>query len=93
MAMLTEELSHIPTFAKLLKVGDQRPCLHKMLQATVDQKSTPVHDMLAQAFYMEQEKLLAKLTSPSHNSLTVANTCKSLELGFNLGGFLCEAGW
>jgi len=93
MAMLTEELSHIPTFAKLLKVGDQRPCLHKMLQATVDQKSTPVHDMLAQAFYMEQEKLLAKLTSPSHNSVSVSNTCKSLELGFNLGGFLCEAGW
>ena len=43
--------------------------------------------------HMEQEKLLAKLTSPSHNSLSVSNTCKSLELGFNLGGFLCEAGW
>ena len=23
----------------------------------------------------------------------VSNTCKALELGFNLGGFLCEAGW
>merc|ERR1719341_286652 len=58
MAMLTEELSHIPTFTKLLKVGDQRPCLHKMLQATVEQK-----------------RLLAKLTSPSHNSVSVSNTC------------------
>ena len=93
MAMLTEELSHFPTFAKLLKVGDKRPCLHKMLQATVDKRNTPVPYMLAQAFAMEQEKLLAKLTSPSHNDLKVSNTCKSLELGFNLGGFLCEGGW
>ena len=93
MAMLTEELSHFPTFAKLLKVGDKRPSLHKMLQATVEKRSTPVPHMLAQAFCMEQEKLLDKLTSPNHNNLTVSNTCKSLELGFNLGGFLCEAGW
>merc|ERR1719232_2571595 len=93
MAMLTEELSHFPTFAKLLKVGDKRPSLHKMLQATVEKRSTPVPHMLAQAFCMEQEKLLDKLTSPNHNNLTVSNTCKSLELGFNLGGFLCEPGY
>lgn len=93
MAMLTEELSHFPTFAKLLKVGDKRPSLHKMLQATLEKRSTPVPHMLAQAFCLEQEKLLDKLTSPNHNNLTVSNTCKSLELGFNLGGFLCEAGW
>lgn len=93
MAMLTEELSHFPTFVKLLKVGDKRSCLHTMLQATVEKTSTPLPDTLAQAFCLDQEKLLAKLNSPSHNNLSVSNTSKTLELGFILGGFLCEAGW
>jgi len=92
ISLLTDELSHFSTFIKLLKVGDKRSCLHKMLQATVDKKNK-VPEMLAQAFYQDMEKLLSKLCSPNHNNLKVSNTCKALELGFNLGGFLCEAGW
>ena len=32
--LLSSELSHFPIFSKLLKNGDKRACLHKMLQAT-----------------------------------------------------------
>ena len=39
------------------------------------------------------ERLITKLSSASHNNITLSNTCKALELGFNLGGFLGEAGW
>ena len=46
-----------------------------------------------QEFYQDMERLLYKLSSPTHNNLKVSNTCKALELGFNLGGFLCEGGW
>ena len=48
---------------------------------------------LFQAYYQHIDKLMSKLSSPSHNSLKLSNTCKALELGFNLGGFLCESGW
>lgn len=34
--LLSSELSHFPTFSKLLKNGDKRSCLHKMLQATAE---------------------------------------------------------
>jgi len=90
--LLTTELCHFPTFAKLLRIGDKRSCLHKMLQASLEHERA-VPDMLAQAFYQDTENLLSKLTSPTHNNLTVSNTCKSLDLGFNLGGFLGEGGW
>lgn len=42
---------------------------------------------------MEVDKLLSKLCSTNFNNCAVSNTYKTLELGFNLGGFLCEAGW
>lgn len=90
--ILTEELSHFPTFCKLLKIGDKRSCLHKMLQSSVDNKKK-VPQLLAQSFSNEVDSLLSKLTSPNHNQVKVSNTFKTLELGFNLGGFLCEAGW
>lgn len=48
---------------------------------------------LFQSFSNEVDSLLSKLSSPTHNQVQVSNTCKTLELGFNLGGFLCEAGW
>ena len=70
ISLLTDELSHFSTFIKLLKVGDKRSCLHKMLQATVDKKNK-VPEMLAQAFYQDMEKLLSKLCSPNHNNLKV----------------------
>jgi len=90
--LLSSELSHFPTFSKLLKIGDKKACLHKMLQATTElNKSVP--DIISQAFYTEVDKLLSKLCSTNFNHLKVSNTCKTLELGFNLGGFLCEAGW
>merc|ERR1719319_346874 len=89
---LAIELSNFSTFAKLLKVGDKRASLHKLLQATVE-KRVKVPDILAQAFYQYIDRLMSKLTSASHNNLKISNTCKALELGFNLGGFLCEAGW
>jgi len=90
--ILTEELTHFPTFCKLLKIGDKRSCLHKMLQSSVDNKKK-VPQLLAQSFSNEVDSLLSKLTSPTQNQVKLANTCKTLELGFNLGGFLCEAGW
>ena len=34
--LLSSELSHFPTFSKLLKIGDKRACLHKMLHATAE---------------------------------------------------------
>ena len=46
-ARLITELSHFPTFDKLLKVGDKRARLHKMMQATVELRSK-VPDILAQ---------------------------------------------
>ena len=46
-ARLITELSHFPTFAKLLKVGDKRARLHKMMQATVELRAK-VPDILAQ---------------------------------------------
>lgn len=90
--LLTSELSQFNTFKKLLKVGDKRASLHQMLQATVESKAD-VPGQLAQSFYGEVERLLGKLCSATHNNLTVGNTCRTLELGFSLGGFLCEAGW
>ena len=36
IGLLSSELSHFPTFSKLLKIGDKRACLHKMLQAAAD---------------------------------------------------------
>ena len=45
--LLSSELSHFPTFSKLLKIGDKRACLHKMLQATTElNKSVP--DIISQ---------------------------------------------
>ena len=45
--LLSSELSHFPTFSKLLKIGDKRTCLHKMLQATTElNKSVP--DIISQ---------------------------------------------
>jgi len=90
--LLSSELSHFPIFSKLLKNGDKRACLHKMLQATA-QLNRNIPEIISQAFNTEVEKLVAKLCSNTFNHLTVSNTCKTLELGFNLGGFLCEAGW
>ena len=63
-----------------------------MLQSSVDNKKK-VPQLLAQSFSNEVDSLLSKLTSPTQNQVKLANTCKTLELGFNLGGFLCEAGW
>lgn len=91
--ILSEEISHFPTFCKLLRIGDKRSCLHKMLQSSVDNSKKKVPQLLAQTFANEVDSLLSKLSSPNHNQVQVANTCKTLELGFNLGGFLCEAGW
>jgi len=90
--LLASELSHFPTFSKLLKFGDKRSCLHKMLQATAE-LNKDIPDIISKAFYKDVEKLLTKLCSITCNQLSVSNTCKTLELGFNLGGFLCEAGW
>ena len=47
LELLTTELCHFPTFAKLLRIGDKRSCLHKMLQASLDHERA-VPDMLAQ---------------------------------------------
>jgi len=92
IGLLSSELSHFPTFSKLLKIGDKRACLHKMLQAAAEMNKN-IPEIISQAYYNEVHKLLTKLCSTNFNHLTVSNTCKTLELGFNLGGFLCEAGW
>jgi len=106
MGLLDSELGHFPTFSKLLRVGDKRFCLHKMLQSATEH-SKNITQIISQAFSTEVERLLAKLCSDNFSkgivtrqrlstassSVTVASTCKTLELGFNLGGFLCEAGW
>ena len=96
--MLTEELSRLPTFAKLLEVVGRRSCLHKMLQATVEKnvwrrsdsrnmRRPQVPDRLSEAF----ESFLW-LSSPGHSNIQFSDARKRLELGFNLGGFLSEAG-
>ena len=90
---ILSEVSHFPTFCKFLRIGDKRSCLHKMLQSSVDNSRKNIPQLLAQTFSNEVDSLLSKLSSPSHNQVQVSNTCKTLELGFNLGGFLCEAGW
>jgi tetratricopeptide (TPR) repeat protein len=106
VAVLTAELAHFPTFSKLLRVRDKRAILHKMLQAATEH-SNNVTRVISQAFATEVEGMLCNLSSSLqqqgvitrqrlHHSppqVTVANSCKTLELGFNLGGFLCEAGW
>jgi len=90
--LLTSVLSHFGTFSKLLKIGDKRSRLHKMLQATID-KNKRGPDLLAQAFHQDIDMFLSKQPSRSHNSLQVSNSCKTLQFGFTLGGFFCEAGW
>ena len=103
--MLTEELSRLPTFAKLLEVVGRRSCLHKMLQATLEKnvsrrsdtrsmrrpqvpdRRPQVPDRLSEAF----ESFLW-LSSPGHSNIQFSDARKRLELGFNLGGFLSEAG-
>lgn len=106
MSLLSAELAHFPTFSKLLKVWDKRAMLHKMLQAATEY-SSKITQVMSQAFSKEVERLLSSLCSNNNiqgvmtrqrlnhspPQVTVANTCKTLELGFNLGGFLCEAGW
>jgi len=64
-----------------------------MLQSSVDNSKKKILQLLAQTFSNEVDSLLSRLSSPSHYQVQVSNTCKTLELGFNLGGFLCEAGW
>ena len=84
-----------PTFAKLLEVGDMRPRLHEILQTAVDiHQQLP--SVLAEAFCICRDKVeqIAKLpsSSPGHRNLRVSIS-KYLQVGSNLGEFLCEAGW
>ena len=68
-----------PTFAKLLRVGDKRSSLHKILQAAVDMhKQLP--SMLAKAFCRDQ---VVKLPG-GHRNLRMSIS-KYLQLGSNLG--------
>jgi len=46
--ILSEEISHFPTFCKLLRIGDKRSCLHKMLQSSVDNSKKKIPQLLAQ---------------------------------------------
>ena len=90
--LLSSELSHLQTFTKLLKIGDKRADLHKMLGATtveIEMKKN-VPNILAEAFFTEVDSILSKLCS---KKLKMSSTNTTLDLGFNLGGFLCEAGW
>ena len=65
-----------------------------MFQYCVDNSQKKVPQLLAQTFANEVDSLLSNLLSSRNNNLVqVASTRKTLELGFNLGGFLCEAGW
>jgi len=104
VSLLTRELQHFPTFAKLLRVRDQRANLHKMVQAASEHK-TDFTQVVSQAFSSEVDELLSSLSS--HGGVVTRHRLaatlpplplsggvgRTLELGFSLGGFLCEAGW
>ena len=90
---LMHKMLTFPTFNKLLRVGDKRSSLHKILQAAVDMRLQSPR-RLAEAFCRDQAEQLNKLPSPSPGLRNLrVSISKSLQLGSNLGEFLCEAGW
>ena len=87
--LLAAQVSHFPTFSKLLKMGSRRGCLHKMVQSASEQDRT-ITETISQEFSMGASRLLQKLPK---GDLTVTSVARTIETGFTLGGFLCEAGW
>jgi len=85
--LLGEEFKNFQTFSKLLRVGDKRANLHQMLQAATKHTHN-LPDIIAQTCQNSSEQLLNKLGG----QVNMSNTARALEIGFNLGGFLCEAG-
>jgi len=87
--LLARELAHFPTFSRLLMVGDRRGGLHRMVQAASEQDSS-LTSTLAQAFSTSVSLLLKEQGTAE---VLVSGVARTLETGFTLGGFLCEAGW
>jgi len=90
LPLLVKELGNFPIFARLLRMGDKRGSLHRMLQAAAEQDSS-ITGALAQAFACGATKPLESLDEDEN--LSLADISRTLETGFTLGGFLCEAGW
>lgn len=87
-SLLPTEICHYPTFSKLLKMGDKRSCLHRMLQSASEIDNT-ITETLAQEFSVSVSEHLSTLKCP----ITLSTMSRTLETGFTMGGFLCEAGW
>jgi len=86
--LLSQEIQHFPTFYKLMKMGDRRGCLHRMLQSATEQ-DTQITETLAQEYSASVSVQLSLLSS----TVCIASIHRTLETGFTMGGFLCEAGW
>merc|ERR1719430_73994 len=68
-------------------MGDRRGCLHRMLQSATEQDNT-ITDTLAQGFSESGNEQLSVFPCP----VPISCVSKTLETGFSMGGFLCEAG-
>merc|ERR1719219_1118128 len=71
-------------------MGDKRASLHRMLQAAAEQDSS-ITGSLSKDFASENAKVLDSLGKDQ--KLTLPDITRTLETGFTLGGFFCEAGW
>jgi len=87
--LLCQELTQFTTFTKLLRMGDRRGALHKMFQAGTEHDSS-ITDTISQEYSTEVDSLLDRL---GPQPLKLRAVAKTIETGYSLGGFLCEAGW
>uniref|UniRef100_A0AAY4AM09 Amyloid protein-binding protein 2 n=1 Tax=Denticeps clupeoides TaxID=299321 RepID=A0AAY4AM09_9TELE len=78
------EFCELDVFAKVLRASDKRHLLHHCFQAVMDHVSMNVPSVLASSFSRRCSYIAesgARVTE------------KAIQLGFVLGGFLCDAGW
>ncbi|XP_041347960.1 amyloid protein-binding protein 2-like [Gigantopelta aegis] len=83
LCQLGMEFSDLDTFAKVLKVNDKRHLLHHCFQALMDH-GLRASGILADSFAV---RLSETITKDQFTKI------RYLQLGFNLGGFLSDAGW
>ncbi|XP_062578908.1 amyloid protein-binding protein 2-like [Saccostrea cucullata] len=83
ICQLALEFSELDTFARVLKVNDKRHLLHHCFQALMDHGAS-VSDTLADTFAQQ-------LSPPTCQDVSARD--RAIQLGFQLGGFLCDAGW
>ncbi|XP_046583008.1 amyloid protein-binding protein 2-like isoform X2 [Haliotis rubra] len=83
LCQLGMEFSDLDTFAKVLKVNDKRHLLHHCFQALMDH-GLRASGILADSFVVRVSEIMKK---------DQYTKIRYLQLGFNLGGFLSDAGW